>query len=87
MEMLKKIYKRLLLVIAYTFVACLVYGYWFNYQWGKWYLTLMIIVIILIAASIIGYFYIKKLLKPNKEEVIEVKEENKEEINVTVENK
>ncbi len=87
MEMLKKIYERLVVGVSYTLVACLVYGYWFNYQWGKWYLTLMIIVIILIAASIIGYFYIKKLLKPNKEEVIEVKEENKEEINVTVENK
>ena len=80
MDTLKKIYKKLLLVIIYTIIACTVYGYWFQALWGKWYITLITVVIIVAAGAVIGYLYMKNDLKPKteekKEEQVETKETN-----------
>lgn len=80
MDTLKKIYKKLLLVIIYTIIACTVYGYWFQVLWGKWYITLITVVIIVAAGAGIGYLYMKNDLKPKaeekKEEQVEAKETN-----------
>lgn len=76
METLKKIYKKLLLVAAYTIIACIVYGYWFYIIWGKWYISLIIILVAIIIGGVIGYFYVKNDLKPEtKEEPIDTPKE------------
>lgn len=72
METLKKIYKKLILISVYTIIACTVYGYWFQYMWGKWYITLITILLIIGVGATIGYFYIKPDLDKK-----EVKEEPK----------
>ncbi len=72
MEILKKIYKKLLLVIAYTIIASFVYGFWFHSLWHLWYVTLITIVVVFIIGAVIGYFYIKPDLKEEKEEEIKL---------------
>lgn len=80
MDTLKKIYKKLILVIAYTAIACAVYGYWVHVLWGKWYITLITVLIVIVAGAGIGYLYMKNDLKPKteekKEEQVEAKETN-----------
>ena len=65
MEKLKKVYKKILLVAAYTIIACTVYGYWFSVIWEKWYITLITIVAIMAVGCVVCYFYIKNDLKNN----------------------
>ena len=67
MEILKKIYKKLLLVLSYTVIASFVYGYWFHNLWGLWYVTLITIIAIFGIGALIGYFYVRNDLKPNDE--------------------
>ncbi len=64
MEILKKIYKKLILVSCYTLIASLVYGYWFHTLWHLWYVTLLTILGIVAIGAVIGYFYIKNDIKP-----------------------
>ena len=86
MEFIKKNLKKLLLVLAYTITACVVYGYWFQVLWNRWYITLITVLLIVIAGCVIGYFYTKeKPVVENKEEQQAIVkedavEENKEEI-------
>lgn len=65
-EILKKIYKKILLVLAYTAVASMVYGYWFHSLWHLWYVTLITVVVIFIIGAIICYFYVKNDIKPKE---------------------
>ena len=64
MEILKKIYKKLLLVLAYTAVASMVYGYWFHSLWHLWYVTLLTVLVICIIGAVGGYFYVRNDIKP-----------------------
>ncbi len=77
-EFIKKYYKDLLLVIAYTGVALAVYIVWFESLWHLWYVDLITAIVILGVGVVIGYFYMKSVINKDSNEV--VKEELKEEI-------
>lgn len=77
-EFIKKYYKDLLLVIAYTGVALAVYIVWFESMWHLWYVDLITAIVILGIGAVIGYFYMKSVINNDSNEV--VKEEPKEEI-------
>lgn len=68
-EIIKNNYKKLLLVLAYIVVACMVYGVWFNALWNLWYVTLITIILIVGIGILIGYFYIKPDIKKNENSI------------------
>ena len=85
MEILKKIYKKLLLVLAYTAIASMVYGYWFHSLWHLWYVTLLTVLVICIIGVVGGYFYVRNDIKPvNVEPKVDTPKEIEPE-NLTVE--
>lgn len=68
-EIFKKYYLNILLVLAYIIAGCVVYGVWFNAIWNLWYVTLITIILIIGIGSLIGYFYIKGLIKKNENSI------------------
>lgn len=76
-DFIKKYYKSLLLVLGYTVVAEVVYIILFESLWHKWYLDLIIAFAILVLAGVIGFFYIKDVMKNEpKEEKMEALDED-----------
>jgi len=93
MNMIKKEYKASLLVLAYIAMAELVYITLMVNVVGKWYLTVLVALAIIIVGVIIGFFYIKSEynkhleLENKKEEIAQVVENNIAENKVVEENK
>ena len=93
MNMIKKEYKASLLVLAYIAMAELVYITLMVNVVGKWYLTVLVALAIIIVGAIIGFFYIKSEynkhleLENKKEETTQVVENNIDENKVVEENK
>ncbi len=93
MNMIKKEYKASLLVLAYIAMAELVYITLMVNVVGKWYLTVLVALAIIIVGVIIGFFYIKSEynkhleLENKKEETAQVVENNIAENKVVEENK
>ena len=93
MNMIKKEYKASFLVLAYIAMAELVYITLMVNVVGKWYLTVLVALAIIIVGVIIGFFYIKSEynkhleLENKKEETAQVVENNIAENKVVEENK
>lgn len=68
-EIFKNYYKSMILVLAYIIVASTVYGVWFHSIWNLWYVTVLTIVLIVGLGVLIGYFYIKSLIKKNENSI------------------
>lgn len=68
-EIFKKYYFNIIIILAYIIIACLVYGIWFQALWNLWYVTLITIVLIIAVGFVIGYFYIKSLIKKNENSI------------------
>lgn len=68
-DIIKSNYKDILLVIGYIIVAEMIYVVLANYLWGKWYINLIVAIIILVIGIVIGIFYVKSVIneKKNKE--------------------
>ena len=56
---IKNNYFKLCIIIAYTIIACLVYGIWTYSAWTLWYVTLIIVIAICILGAVIGYIWLK----------------------------
>lgn len=68
-DIIKSNYKDILLVIGYIIVAEMIYVVLANYLWAKWYINLIVAIIILVIGIVIGIFYVKSVIneKKNKE--------------------
>ncbi|MDE5856112.1 MAG: hypothetical protein K2H06_03595, partial [Anaeroplasmataceae bacterium] len=53
------------IAIVYTILASLVYGIWSYSAWHLWYVTLIIVIVIVGIGSVIGYFWIRSEIKKN----------------------
>lgn len=78
-ELWKNEYKNILLVIAYTIVALVVYCVWFQSIWHRWYITLLTGFVVAILGCVVGYFYIKSDIKA-KIKNNEIKEEKNQSV-------
>lgn len=81
-ELWKNEKKNLILVIAYTLVALIVYCVWFESWWHLWYVTLLTGLGVIVIGAVVGYFFIKADIKAKnlkEEKVEEQPEEVKEE--------
>ena len=67
MEIIKKEYKAILLVLGYISFAELVYITLMVNLTHKWYLAVIVGLAILIVGSIIGFFYVKGEYRKHKE--------------------
>ena len=74
LEHIKNNYVNICIAIVYTILASLVYGIWSYSAWHLWYVTLIIVIVIVGIGSVIGYFWIRSEIKKNQP-----KEEPKEE--------
>ena len=76
LEHIKKNYVNICIAIVYTILASLVYGIWSYSAWHLWYVTLIIVIVIVAAGFVIGFFWIRSEIRKNfpkeepKEEVI-----------------
>ncbi len=68
-DIIKSNYKDILLVIGYIIVAEMIYVVLANYLWAKWYINLIVAIIILGIGIVIGFYYVKSVIneKKNKE--------------------
>lgn len=62
-DIIKSNYKDILLVIGYIFVAEMVYIVLANYLWAKWYINLIVFLVIAASGIAIGIIYIKSIIK------------------------
>ena len=62
-KFIKENYVNILTVFIYTLLASLVYGIWTYISWQLWYVTMFIVLLIVIAGIVIGYFWIKSEIK------------------------
>lgn len=60
LEFIKKHFYNICITFVYTLLACLVYGIWSYSAWNLWYVTLIIVVLLVVVGSLCGYIWIKK---------------------------
>ena len=65
-EIVKNHYKRISLALCYTLAGILIYGYLFNQLFHLWYVTLVVILVIIALGSIGGYLYVKSEINQQK---------------------
>ena len=86
MDIIKKEYKSILLVLGYIFVAELVYVSLAVIFLHEWYFGLIAGIIVFLIGAVIGFFYVKSenekhtKVEDSEKVVEEVKEETQEEV-------
>jgi uncharacterized membrane protein AbrB (regulator of aidB expression) len=65
-EIVKNHFKRIILALGYTLAGIIIYGYLFNELFHLWYVTLLVIIVMLIAGTICGYLYVKAEINEQK---------------------
>jgi hypothetical protein len=65
-EIVKNHFKRIMLALGYTLAGIIIYGYLFNKLFHLWYVTLLVILVLLIAGSVCGYLYVKAEINEQK---------------------
>ena len=63
LKILKEQFNRIIQCFIYTLLMCLIYGIWTWSVWHLWVVTLLIVVTIVVAGAIVGYFWIKSQIK------------------------
>lgn len=71
LEIFKKNYVNICIVFVYTIIAGLVYGIWSYSAWQLWYVTLIIVLVIVALGVLCGYFWISHELKKQKESSVD----------------
>ena len=71
LEVFKKQFNKILQALIYTILLCLIYGIWTWKAWNLWYVTLIIILVIIAVGIAVSYFWIKSEIK--KETTVENK--------------
>ena len=59
LELFKKYSYNIFITLAYTIIAALVYGVWSFNAWQLWYVTTIIVVVILAIGVFCGWLWIK----------------------------
>lgn len=72
LDIIKKQFNKILQAFIYTTIMCLIYGVWSYKAWSLWYVTLIIVVVIVAIGVVVSYLWIKSEVK--KESNIENKE-------------
>ena len=65
-EIVKNHYKRMCLALCYTLSGILIYGYLFNELFHLWYVTLVVILVIIAIGSFGGFLYVKSEINEQK---------------------
>ena len=65
-EIVKNNFKLIMLALCYTLAGIIIYGYLFNKLFHLWYVTLLVILVLLIAGSVCGYLYVKAEINEQK---------------------
>lgn len=71
LEHIKNNYVNISIAIVYTVIASLVYGIWSYSAWHLWYVTLIIVLVIVGIGTCIGFFWIRSEIRkaqPKQEE-------------------
>lgn len=63
LDIIKKQFNKMLQAFIYTLLLCLIYGIWSYKAWNLWYVTLIIVVVIVAIGVVISYLWIKSELK------------------------
>ena len=66
LEQIKENYVNISIASVYTILAMLVYGIWSYSAWRLWWVTMLIVIILLVAGSVISFFWIKSEIKANQ---------------------
>lgn len=66
LEQIKENYVNICIASVYTILAMLVYGIWSYSAWRLWWVTMLIVIILLVAGFVISFFGLKAKLKPSK---------------------
>ena len=72
LKILKEQFNRILQCFIYTLLMCLIYGVWSYKAWNLWYVTLIIVLVIIAIGFVISYLWIKSDIK--KQDTVENKE-------------
>lgn len=62
-EIFKQHFNKIFQVIVYTTLLCLIYGIWSWTAWNLWFVTMIIVLAIVAAGTVVGYFWIKSQIK------------------------
>ncbi|MBR6071599.1 MAG: hypothetical protein IKP77_02050 [Acholeplasmatales bacterium] len=80
----KKHFKHILLVTVYTILFMVIYVIWFESLWHLWFVDVIAALLILSGGIVIGYFYLKGIVKEenkdNNQSESKPLEDNKEEV-------
>lgn len=71
LEIFKKNYVNICIVFVYTLLGSLVYGIWSYSAWHLWYVTLIIILVIIGLGCLCGWFWIGHEIKKQKESSVD----------------
>ena len=63
LKILKEQFNRVIQCFIYTLLMCLIYGIWTYKAWGLWYVTLIIVLLIIGLGVVVSYFWIKTGIK------------------------
>ena len=58
LDFIKKHCYELMVTFVYTLLACLVYGIWSYSAWELWYVSVIIVIVILLIGVVCGYLWI-----------------------------
>ena len=70
LTLIKEQFNKLLLCFVYILIGCLVYGIWTYHLWNLWYVTLIVVFVIIAIGVTISYFWIKSEIKKNPQESV-----------------
>lgn len=68
LNFIKEQFYKLLLCFIYTLIATLIYGIWSYKLWSLWYVTLIIVLVVISVGVVISYFWIKSEIKAKQQE-------------------
>lgn len=63
LEQIKENYVNICIASVYTILVMLVYGIWSYSAWRLWWVTMLIVIILLVAGFVISFFWIKSEIK------------------------
>jgi ABC-type polysaccharide/polyol phosphate export permease len=69
LDIIKKQFNKILQAFIYTLLLCLIYGIWSYKAWNLWYVTLIIVLVIIGLGFVVSYLWIKSEVK--KESTVE----------------